>query len=256
MTAEVKSTETSIFIVKISMGSGNKGSKSKDITEYIRETEYTKPKSVRQDLNAIRQTVNVVRKGICMSFYDTYFTSAAGRATLIAECARADREMKKIDSTLHVTPKFYEQTINQLSAGSMFEDIKNQMNREVYQRVLDRIEQNIEQNKREDGTYKPFTTKSKTALLKMMEQVKDLIIIPDENLSARIEAMKAQILEGSFIPMRDEILANLEDLEGSENLEISPDQSEPATHDQDDQEYESKPYSPTAQDEITLEDLI
>jgi hypothetical protein len=55
--------------------------------------------------------------------------------------------------------------------------------------------------------------------------------------------------------MRDEILALLEDVQGSENLEISPDQTE-SEHDPDEKEYEAKPFKPSAQDEIALEDLI
>ena len=94
----------------------------------------------------------------------------------------------------------------------------------------------------------------------MLDKVKEINILNDANVEARIEAMKAQIQQNSLIPLRDEILAYIEEVQGADTLEISPDQ--PATegeiateiHDPDEEAY--KPRQLTQADEIHVEDLI
>jgi hypothetical protein len=243
-----------IYIVDISMGSQFRGT-SRDIDDLTREIKYKWSKDKRNRIGAARQTVNVAVSGTCMKFFKTRFTSAAGKATLERECGIADREMKAIDASLHVTPIFYEQHVSTLAAGNMFEQMKQQLSVQVHQRVLDRIKKTIEQNKKDDGTYKPLTGKTRTALLTMLDKVGEINVLQDSNVEARIEAMKAQISANSLIPLRDEILAYIEDVQGADTLEITPDQTESETiHDPDEEQYKPRPM--TAADMIHVEDLI
>lgn len=214
--------DLTIFIVDISMGSQFRGT-SRDLDEYTREIKYKHGKNMRNRIGAVRQTVNVAVAGTCMKFYKTRFTNSSGKAALEQACLTADREMKSIDASLHVTPLFYKIEVSALSSGNMFDQMKEQLSVQVHQRVLDRVKVVIENNRKDDGTYKPITGKTRTALLTMLEKVGDINILNDPNVTTRIEAMKAQIQQNSLIPLRDEILAYIEDVQGAENLEISPD---------------------------------
>ena len=254
MAVPTETLDRSIFVIGIKMGSPNQ-SKGRDIDDFIRELTYKKPKAERLQIGKVRQSINVVVDGTCMKFFGVKITNQAGKETLERECSRADAEMKKIDSTLHVTPVFFEVKVSSMSAGNMFDQMKEQLSVQVHQKVLDRVESAIENSRNPDGSYKPMTGKTRTALIAMLDKVKEINVLGDDNVDGRIEAMKAQITAGSLIPMRDEILALIEDVQGSENLEISPDQTE-SEHDPDDTAYESKPFVPSAQDEIALEDLI
>ena len=256
------------YIVEISMGSQFRG-RSWDIDDRNRQIEYKHSKAKRNDIGAIRQQVNTVINGTCMKFHRKIkFTNEKGKEALIAECARADREMKLIDPSLHVTPAFFEQTVTQLNTGNMFELMKDQLNEQVHQRVLDGMERTIENltTRDENGNVvkvKQITTKTRNALIKMIEGMKNINILKDPTVDSRIEALKAQMATFDLIPMRDELLAYIEDIQGADTLEITPDEIETpgtitpkqeADQKREDEKFKARPM--TTADEIHLEDLI
>jgi hypothetical protein len=251
-----------VFIVEIAMGSQFRG-KSWDIDEFNRQTQYKHGKKIRNEIGALRQQVNTVVSGTCMKFHRKIkFTNAAGKEALIAACIDADRKMKLIDPSLHVTPIFFEQTMTQLNTGNMFELMKQQLNEQINQRILDRIESTIKASQREDGSYKSMSSKTRQALIKMVEGVKAINILNDPTVNARIEAVKAQMMTANLIPMRDELLSYIEDIQGADSLEITPDEitgDEAAVvmapdAEKDEDEFKARPM--TAADEIHVEDLI
>jgi hypothetical protein len=248
--------DRTIYIVDISMGSGFQGH-GEDLDEYRREITYKFGKDKRNRIGAVRQTVNVAVQGTCMKFYKTRFTNANGKATLEAACTSADREMKAIDTHLHVTPMFYEVKVSSLSAGNMFDEMKNQLSVQVHQKVLSRIKAVLDNNKREDGTYKPVTGKTRTALLSMLEKVEEINILNDPDVTARLTEMREQIQQNSLIPLRDEILAYIEEVQNADTLEITPDitpdEISTVTAEQAAQVEEKPRHKPT---EINIEDLL
>jgi hypothetical protein len=232
-----------IYIVEITMGSQFRG-RSWDLDDFNRQMEYKHGKDIRNEIGALRQEINTVVNGTCMKFHKKIkFTNAAGKATLERECANVDRRMKQIDPSLHVTPLFFPQTITQLSDGNMFDLMKKQLNEQINQKVLDRIELVIENSKRDDGTYKPMTNKTRDALLKMIEGVKAINILDDPTVTARLETLKAQIQTASLIPMRDELLSYIEDIQGADNLELTIDRPVKLTadNDLDEDKYKARP---------------
>jgi hypothetical protein len=255
MAVPTEATDRTIYVVDISMGSPFRCT-GRDIDDMTREIKYKWGKEKRNRIGTARQSVNVAVAGTCMKFFKTRITNEAGKNGLIQACTAADREMKQIDPALHVTPIFFEVKVSSLSAGNMFDQMKEQLSVQVHERVLDRIKKVLEQNKNADGTYKPLTGKTRTALLTMLDKIKEINVLDDQNVEARINAMKAQIQTNSLIPMRDEILAYIEDIQGAENLEISPDTPEIETpvHDPDEDEYKARPM--IAADQIHVEDLI
>jgi len=216
-----------IYIVEISGGSPFRG-KSWDLDDYNRQMEYKHSKKIRNEIGAIRQEINVIVNGTCMRFHKKIkFTSAAGKSTLERACTDADRRMKLIDPTLHITPVFFEQTVTQLSTGNMFELMKKQLNEQVNQRILDRIEQTLEDAKVKDKegnvtSVKPITQRTRDALLKMIEGVKSINILDDETVNTRLDAIKEQMQTASFDDMRNELEDYIIDIQDEDDLEVNP----------------------------------
>lgn len=242
--------DSSIYIVSIAMGSQFRG-KSRDIDEYIREMTYTKPKAERQKIGSIRQSVNVVRNAGSFRFFKEYVTNDIGKAQLEQTCKEADQEMKKIDPTLHVTPKFFKLEIKSLNSGNMFMEMQEQLRTEVHERVLRRIQKVIEDAGENAGG--KLSNKTKTALLKMLDKTAEINVLQDSEVTARIEAMKAQINADALIPLRDEILSLID--ESPADLELLDDAEGRAIHDPDEKEYQSKPAA-LKHAPIEIEDLI
>jgi len=217
--------EQTIYVVGIKMTSPFQGS-GKDLNEFKREITYKKDKKTRKGIGAIRTQVNMIRHNLCMRFFSVEFTNEKGRETLIRECQKADLDMKKIDPLYHVSPAFIPVQVSALSAGNMFDSMRDQLSVQVHQRILDRVRSAIEQNTRDDGTQKQMTTKTRTALLKMLDQVKEINILNDPNVTAQIEGMKERIKSGNLIPIRNEILSYLDEVTEGDNLEITFDKTD------------------------------
>jgi len=234
MTIPIKVTDdNTVYFVDIHGDSGNKGSISEDLDEYIRRITYTRPLETRKQINAIRQSVNVVVNNTCMKYRRKLkFTNANGMREIQKACEIATDRMREIDPSLSITPEFMEQTFAQLNNQNMFELMKQELSTQVLQKALDKVEGTLKTYKRADGTIKPITSKTRTALLGMIEEIQEIgTIIPDETLSARIEAIKDQIIAGTLLPMRDNIISMIEDTtEGGRfsNLEITSDMDDAA----------------------------
>jgi hypothetical protein len=246
-----------IYVVDISMGRPFRGT-GRDIDELTREITYKYGKDKRNRIGAARQKVNMQVDGTCMKFFKTRFTSAAGKATLETACREADKEMSEIDSSLHVTPNFFEVRVASLTSGNMFDQMKEQLSVQVHEKVLARIQKVIENQRNEDGTFKPMSNKSRTALLTMLEKVREINILGDASVEAQIEKFKAQITEGTLIPMRDEILAYIEDVQGADALDIldAPTAPETPQEAKEADEYKAKPLVLTEAEKLHIDDLL
>jgi hypothetical protein len=257
--------ETVYYIVEISGGSPFRG-KSWDLDDYNRQMEYKHPKKVRNEIGAIRQRVNVAKDNTCMTFHKKIrFTNAAGKATLERVCAEADREMKLIDPTLHISPMFFEQTVTQLNTGNMFELMRQELNEQCNTRVLDRVEEYIEKStvRNEQGeviSVKPITAQVRKTLLRAAEGVRSINILDDPTVNTRIDSIKALLETTDLTEIRDELLGYIDSIQEADNLEISPDQpgeGMKADADLDEDKYKPRPLNPdeTAAIEINVEDF-
>ena len=246
-----------IYVVDIGMGSPFRGT-GIDTDEMTRIITYKYNKEKRNRIGAARQKVNMQIDGICMKFFKTRFTSAAGKATLETACREADKEMSEIDSSLHVTPNFFEVRVASLTSGNMFDQMKEQLSVQVHEKVLARIQKVIENQRNEDGTFKPMSNKSRTALLTMLEKVREINILGDTSVEATIEKFKNQITEGTLIPLRDEILAYIEDVQGADALDILDAPTAPITaaEAKEDEEYKAKPLVLTEAEKLHIDDLL
>lgn len=209
-----------VYVVSITQSSPFKGHGT-DITDMIRQIEFKFPGETRRKIGAIRQEVNVARDNNCMKFFANYITSEAGKEKITTACERARAKMQEIDPTLHVSPIFFEVQVSSLSEGDMFESMKQQLKIEVHTRILERIERAIQQNTQPDGTIKPLSTKTKNALLSMLDKVGEINVLGDQDVDARIAAIRQQVINNSISPLRDEILAYINDTQGADALEVT-----------------------------------
>lgn len=246
MAVQTTTDDNVIYIVEISMGSQFRG-KSWDLDDFNRQMEYKHGKKVRNEIGAIRQEINTVVNGTCMKFHKKIkFTGAAGKAALEKACAEADQKMKRIDPSLHVTPMFFEQTVTQLSDGNMFALMQRQLNEQINQRALDRIQDAIEnaQVKDENGNViktKPITQKTKTALLNMLEGLKAINILGDPNVDNRINTLKDQIQNQSLDSIRTEIENYIVDIQNEDDLELPISKELKDEVEKDEEKYRAKP---------------
>ena len=135
------------------------------------------------------------------------------RSQLERACIEADASMKMIDATLHVTPMFFKLDAPALTQGNILTAMTEQLRKQVYERVLARAQRMIEETP--SGT---MTTKNKNALLRMLDKTAEINVLNDGEVTARIEAMKAQINADALIPMRDELLSVLDESAGALEL--------------------------------------
>jgi hypothetical protein len=195
-----------LYQVRIKMGSQFRG-RGVDQGEYQRLITYEKDKQTRREIGAIRQSVNARRAAGCMPFFGAYITNELGRDQLVDVCTKADREMKEIDPELHCTPVFMKlDTPDLMGNTSLFDELLNSMRTQIHKVVLDRIKSKIEGS--ESTT---LTTKSREALLRMLDKTQDLNIVNDPSITADIEKMRARINANELRELRDEILVILDE---------------------------------------------
>jgi hypothetical protein len=264
MAMPVNLTEERVFyIVEISGGSPFQG-RSWDLDDFNRQMEYKHGKKTRNEIGAIRQRVNVVKDNTCMTFHKKIrFTNENGKKALEKVCAEADRDMKAIDPTLHITPLFFQQTVTQLNTGNMFELMKNELNEQINTRVLDRVESYIKNSvvKDENGNVisnKPLTAQIRATLIKAAEGVRSINILDDPTVNNRIEAIKTLLETSNLQEARDELLGYIDSIQEADNLEISPDQpgeGMKADPELDEDRYKPRPLNPeeTAAIEINVD---
>jgi hypothetical protein len=237
-----------VYLAKVRMASQFKG-KSKDIDDYIRQIRYTKPKKVRNQIGAIRQSVNVTRKNACMNFFGLFLTNEVGKGQIEQACREADTEMKKIDPTLNVQPMMLKIDLPDLAEGNMFDAMIGQIRRQVVDKALTRVQLVIERNS-EGGAIPAKTT---AALLRMLEQTRALNIVNDAGVNAQIEQMKARITANEITLLRDELLAVLDEQKDRfSSLELI----EPYDAKSEDEGTKAKPPVDTSSKRLDATDLV
>lgn len=194
-----------IYHVHISMGSQFQG-KGKDIDDFTREIKYKYGKETRQQIGAIRQSVNTRRAAGCTKCFGAYFTNRTGLEQLRDVCAQADREMKAIDPSLHVTMEYIRQHFEDSENITVLDKLLKGIRADIHERVLFRIQEVIA---RADN--KKLTEKTKKALFSMLDKTKALNLTNDPAVNEDIEKMRARIQADQLAELRDEILVILDD---------------------------------------------
>lgn len=217
-------------MLRLSMGSQFKGV-SKDLDEYTRQIKYTHSRDIRREIGAIRQSINVRRAACCTKFFGAYFTNDVGKNQLIEICQKADREMKEIDSSLHVTPMFMKIDLPDLASGSQFDALLTAIRSQIMDVVLRRIQSYLDRD--ESGSLNP---KQKTLLSKMIDNVKGLNIVNDPKINADLEAMRARIMASQIKELRAEILSAMDETKDrGSSIELIPDTPIPSEEEEEDQ---------------------
>jgi hypothetical protein len=243
---------TKLYVMETQMSSPFFTDRSENIdSENAKKLYYHFPAKDRRKIGAIRQQINVLKNASCARFYTLYIANDLAKEQLTEALENANREMKDIDSTLKAEAVFVELKTEALSSGNMLQVMTAQIQDQIYGVVLKRIEQTIKDNAERGGA---LTTKSKTALLAMLEKCKCINVIEDEDINTKIEKMKEQITSESLIPLRDEILSVLDNSgDRFSSIDIMPtepdgekvkeDEVTPETpvHDPDDEMYADTP---------------
>ena len=243
---------TKLFVMETQMSSPFFTDRSENIdSENAKKLYYHFQAGDRKSIAAIRQHINVLKNNSCARFYGLYIANDLAKEQITEALTVADRAMKAIDPTLEAKGVFMELDTGALSSGNMLQIMTAQIQDQIYGVVFKEIEAKLQANDERGGG--ALSTKSKNALLNMLEKCKTINVIDDDNINAKIEAMKAQITSEAIIPLRDEIkalLSNSTDRFSSIDLmpakdgekvtedEVTPDSP---VHDPDDEVFDAKP---------------
>jgi hypothetical protein len=197
---DLKNPHQKIYLVRIKMSSQNQVSGSKRIDPFTRELKYKNHEDIRKDIAAIRQSVHIRREFSSTPFYGVYFTNEVGMQQLTDVCQKADREMKEIDPSLHVTASFIKQNFSDSENISAFDELIGAIRGNILNTVMERIKVEIDKNKDH------LTEKTRAALCTMLDQCKPLNLTGDPAIDAEIEQMRARINANQLRELRDDIL--------------------------------------------------
>lgn len=206
--AEVKSANQKLYVMQVSMSSPFFVSRSEKYEdENAKKQWYKYPEQQRKDIQAIRQSINVITDAGCARFYGLKIANEISKQQITEALAKADAEMKAIDPTLHADAQFLPLQSEAFTSGTLLDNLTAQIREQIHGVVLKRIEKTIADN----DNAGMLTAKTKAALLKMLEKCRAVNVIGDEAINQRIDAMKDQINNDQIVVMRNEILALLDE---------------------------------------------
>ena len=199
--------EDPIYIVSIEMSSPNRIVNTHELNAYESQTRYYYEKIVRRRIGAVRARYKTIQYDSCLKVFTLYVCRESVRTRIISTIQNADREMKVIDSNLYARVLFFPLSRESIKESEMWEQLRNAIKTQVYGTMLERI-QAIAQKEN-------IPTKSIRALVRMCDELQDINVLDDNEVTQRIASIRANIERRMLSP----IVAELEtEVNGMESI--------------------------------------
>lgn len=201
--------ETRLFIVKTSMASPNyiAGSRFLDEEKMKKELTYKFQLEMRQAIQATRMRFKGPIYSGCLDFYGLRVCNQNQREAIEASIKEADTAFKGIHPELKADVMFIPLDMGEIAKGGLYSNLLGAINTQLNTKVVKRLESVL--NRKKD-----LTPRTKKSLLGMIDQIREINVLGDEGVNARLDEMKAKIDEGALEGLVEDINAEMAKMEG------------------------------------------
>jgi rRNA-processing protein FCF1 len=203
--AAVTTAKGQLYVVELKMSSPNFTDKTEiNESENSKKLYYHFQKEQRNQIGVVRQQVNMA-VGTCAKFYTMRITNDIGKGQLEKVVQDAHLSMQAIDPTLKADIHFIPLSMSGLQTENLMEEMLSQIQTQIHEKVLKKISETIEKNGDK------MTSRTRGALLKMLDRLKTVNVTEDVQIDHRIEEMRNMIMADQILPLQKEIMEILDE---------------------------------------------
>lgn len=201
--------ETRLFIIKTSMASPNyiAGSRFLDEEKMKKELTYKFQLDMRQAIQATRMRFKGPIYSGCLDFYGLRVCNQDQKESIEASIKEADAAFKAIHPELKADVMFIPLDMGEIAKGGLYSNLLGAINTQLNTKVVKRLESVL--NRKKD-----LTPRTKKSLLGMIDQIREINVLGDEGVNARLDEMKAKIDEGALEGLVEDINTEMAKMEG------------------------------------------
>ncbi len=201
--------DTRLFIVKTTMASPNyiAGSRFLDEEKMKKELTYKFRLEMRQAIQATRMRSKGPIYSGCLDFYGLRICNQDQKATIEGLIKEADAEFKKINPELKADVMFIPLDMGEIAKGGLYSNLLGAINSQLNTKVVKRLETVL--NRKKD-----LTPRTKKSLLSMIDQIREINVLGDEGVNARLDEMKAKIEDEALEGLVEDINTEMAKMEG------------------------------------------
>lgn len=197
--------ETKLYIVKMTMASPNyiAGSRFLDEEKMKKELTFKFTLEIRHSIQSTRMKYKGPIYSGCLDFYGLRICNEEQMEQIKEHIKSADADFKKINPALGAEVMFIPLDMGEIAKGGLYSNLLGAINTQLNTRVVKRLEDVLKRKK-------DLTPRTKKSLLKMIEEIREINVLGDESVDARLDEMKAKIedeaLEGLKKDLDEELL--------------------------------------------------
>lgn len=197
--------EEPIYIVSIEMSSPNRIVNTHEIDTFNTTTRYLYDKPKRRQIGAIRARYKMIQYDACLRVFTLYVCKESVRTRIISTIEKADRDMKQVDPNLYARVLFFPLSRESIRESEMYDQLNSAIRTQVYGTLFERLQEVTKKS--------GIPRRSVDALLNMCDQLRDINVLDDSEISARIADIREKIKNKMFSPIMTELSAEIEKLE-------------------------------------------
>lgn len=201
--------QTRLFIVKTTMASPNyiAGSRFLDDEKMKKELTYKFQLDIRQAIQATRMRFKGPIYSGCLDFYGLRVCNQDQRTTIESHIQEADAAFKAIFPGLGAEVMFIPLDMGEIARGGLYSNLLGAINTQLNTKVMKRLESVL--NRKKD-----LTPRTKKSLLGMIDQIREINVLGDAGVNARLDEMKAKIDDGALEGLMEDINTEMAKMEG------------------------------------------
>lgn len=189
----------SLYVVTKFVSSPNQLANSIEIDEYNKNLTFRFDKKTRQAISRIRMRFMSPIYQNTLEFHKLHICNEEQAKFIESKFREADAEMKKIHESLVAQVQFFPLDMDEMRRGGLYRGVVNAVKCRVYKDTFDKME-NFLSNRKDK-----LPKKSKVAMMRMVDNLRAINIIDDEEIDKQLDDIERQINDESIIDLRDDM---------------------------------------------------
>jgi len=167
-----------------------------EIDDKLVRTEYIYEKKMRDKINSIVSSAQAKAFRRTYSFYGLHVVSDDQRKEVVKAANETDAMLKEIDPSLKCYPSFFPIDEEQIKKDKVYESVVVTMKQQIYKDMIKRLE---------SVAGKQLNDRMKTALLRFVDNLKEINVLADEDVNSNLESIKNEIIRERIPEIKAEL---------------------------------------------------
>lgn len=200
--------EEKIYHIKVVESSANQISGIRHINQKQTEITYKLEKEKRDTINRIRARSKINYYARSLNFFDSRYIKGDYNLEIIRrDVERADYELKQISPTLGAHMVVMQLDSEYVRQGEVFERIRSAIKAQVYGDLIERLEKLV--------LRKTIPENSKKALLRMCDNLENINILNDDEVTDKINLIRDMIRQDLIAPVLEDLTKEAERMQNN-----------------------------------------